>query len=709
MFDKLHSYPKYFIFFTVISLLFALPTFANSTKPKTRKTKQSKNQSLKITEPKEYKRVYEIWKQYYLALEKGENPPKPLPTGYNFTSDEEIDKISTIWHMASYDAYRYLNLKKEQETKQIQQTKTLNKFDVNVAYKIWKDYYLAQEQGISSPPPNFQPLNADEQETNRLIAIWNKGKEKAHKETLKRREDARTGKLSFQAKPVTPLVSDPLLPVQTIPTSNALAHIIRKPKGMAGISTFTANPIPQPNQIQTIQNAQNNIIINANNSVNRSIAEQNKENISYNVAKAKELANIAYPLIDNPGVTTQYLTDTNNVTGLPQVVEELQNGQVVRQYSYGADGLISMRQLINNEWVVSFFIKDGHGSVRMLTDVNGNITDTYDYDAFGNLVAKTGNTPNNRLYAGEEFDEDLGFYYLRARFLDTVKGRFITQDTFEGITEEPISLHKYIYAESDPTNNHDPFGLAAISTINSSFLINQTLLSSATLQPSYFTSQQSTNSLPQPRPTLRGQVCDIILGSLFGGPGAQAAANGFETLDGRYREHLDPNAERIMHLYGNKETTAITTVFLPSNGFLIDKISDTEATYRFYYNTLRDRQNVYLQASHIQSFLLEKQIQAQKALKKKNPRLSIQIPIESASVVRNAAGFVFIGLTGGPGGEANRNGKEVHSHFIIGNNLVRRSRTYYGDLSFPQVFCGHKSSKFNLNNIPDSNDDPEQR
>jgi hypothetical protein len=47
---------------------------------------------------------------------------------------------------------------------------------------------------------------------------------------------------------------------------------------------------------------------------------------------------------------------------------------------------------------------DGHGCVRGLTNSIGAITDTYDYDAFGNLIHSTCTTPNNYLFAGEQFD-----------------------------------------------------------------------------------------------------------------------------------------------------------------------------------------------------------------------------------------------------------------------------------------------------------------
>jgi RHS repeat-associated protein len=149
------------------------------------------------------------------------------------------------------------------------------------------------------------------------------------------------------------------------------------------------------------------------------------------------------------------LVDTNNLTGYAQVVEELQNGSVTKQYTYGLD-LISQRQSSG----VSFYNYDGHGSVRGLSNNLGNVTDTYSYDAFGTLIERTGTTDNNYLYAGEQFDSDLGFYYNRARYLNVNTGRFISQDTFEGRNNSPKSLHKYTYGENDSINNLDPSGNA---------------------------------------------------------------------------------------------------------------------------------------------------------------------------------------------------------------------------------------------------------
>lgn len=101
---------------------------------------------------------------------------------------------------------------------------------------------------------------------------------------------------------------------------------------------------------------------------------------------------------------------------------------------------------------------DGHGSMRFLTDTTGVITDTYTFDAFGNLVTSTGTTTNSYLYAGEQLDPNLGFYYLRARYMSPSSGRFWTMDSFEGSDFDPLSLRKYTYAAGDPIGKLDHTG-----------------------------------------------------------------------------------------------------------------------------------------------------------------------------------------------------------------------------------------------------------
>jgi len=138
------------------------------------------------------------------------------------------------------------------------------------------------------------------------------------------------------------------------------------------------------------------------------------------------------------GVTTKYLVDTANSTGYAQVVDELQNGTVSRTYSFGLER-ISETQSINGTTTTRFYGYDGQGSVRQLTSSTGVVTDRYDYDTFGNLINSSGSTPNNYLFAGEQFAPALGVYYNRARYLNTPTGRFWSIDTNEGSRQSRTS------------------------------------------------------------------------------------------------------------------------------------------------------------------------------------------------------------------------------------------------------------------------------
>ena len=157
------------------------------------------------------------------------------------------------------------------------------------------------------------------------------------------------------------------------------------------------------------------------------------------------------------GVTTQYLVDDLNPTGYAQVVEELVGGAVKRQYTYGLQR-ISEDQIVNGAWTPSFYGYDGGGNVRQLTNVSGVVTDRYEYDAFGNEINHTGTTPNNYLYRGEQYDLDLGLYYLRARYYNPATGRFVERDPLDGYINVPATLHKYLYASGNPVNRIDPSG-----------------------------------------------------------------------------------------------------------------------------------------------------------------------------------------------------------------------------------------------------------
>ncbi|MDB9426649.1 putative Ig domain-containing protein [Microcystis aeruginosa CS-564/01] len=161
--------------------------------------------------------------------------------------------------------------------------------------------------------------------------------------------------------------------------------------------------------------------------------------------------------IDVDGEVTRFLID-NNQQQYAQVIEEYQtNGTVNTTYTHGWD-LISQDDGANR----IYYQVDGLGSTRLMTGNNGSVIVEYDYDAYGNLTRKVGDADNNYLFAGEQFDEAVDGYYLRARYYDPNTGRFASVDPFEGFNNQPITLHDYLYAGVNPVNAIDPSGEVAL-------------------------------------------------------------------------------------------------------------------------------------------------------------------------------------------------------------------------------------------------------
>ena len=83
------------------------------------------------------------------------------------------------------------------------------------------------------------------------------------------------------------------------------------------------------------------------------------------------------------------------------------------------------RRTQNRAWS---YIYNAHGDVTALADENGNIVNTYEYDAWGKLTAETEAVANNVKYSGEYYDEETGLIYLRNRYYDPSARRFTSED-----------------------------------------------------------------------------------------------------------------------------------------------------------------------------------------------------------------------------------------------------------------------------------------
>ena len=157
------------------------------------------------------------------------------------------------------------------------------------------------------------------------------------------------------------------------------------------------------------------------------------------------------------GVTTEYTTDLSS--GYSQVLKA-KTGTNAVYYTRGFE-LISKQEGSS----AAYYLYDGGLSVRALTNESGSVTDTLVFDAFGNETAKTGSTDNSYGFQGEEKDET-GLYYLRARYMDPATGTFTSMDTYGGSLTDPMSLHKYLFANSNPVAYCDPSGHSSFTLID---------------------------------------------------------------------------------------------------------------------------------------------------------------------------------------------------------------------------------------------------
>jgi RHS repeat-associated protein len=151
------------------------------------------------------------------------------------------------------------------------------------------------------------------------------------------------------------------------------------------------------------------------------------------------------------GVETRYLLDEGITANVWE--EYAPNGAVQTSYVYGSD-LMTQTQVTQT----SYYLVDGLGSTRLLTDTQGQVLNSYGYEAFGQTVSQSGSSSNKYQYGGEQLDGALGDYYLRQRFYDTTSGRFSKMDSYEGNHLNPLSLHKYSYAHNNSVMGIDPTG-----------------------------------------------------------------------------------------------------------------------------------------------------------------------------------------------------------------------------------------------------------
>jgi len=154
-----------------------------------------------------------------------------------------------------------------------------------------------------------------------------------------------------------------------------------------------------------------------------------------------------------------------------------------REGGAGVDGALDLGHLTRGDF----------GPYTPCTHATGTETDTYTYDAWGNLVERTGSTSNTRLFVGEELDPDLGLINLRARQYRPETGRFVTIDPLDK-PALPVSKGADTRAAQEIASVADPL-LRALADVKLSQArsLNQYLLIPKTLSRYGYTAGDPSN------------------------------------------------------------------------------------------------------------------------------------------------------------------------------------------------------------------------
>ena len=140
------------------------------------------------------------------------------------------------------------------------------------------------------------------------------------------------------------------------------------------------------------------------------------------------------------------------------------------EYVFNGDTLLAtVDQQFKNGTAKTRYVHPDHlGSTNVVTDENGGLVQTLDYYPYGaTRISNSTSTNEKRKFIGQ-FTDDSGLSYLQARYYDSARGQFISQDpvfwelgqTRDGkiALTNPQSLNSYGYANDNPITSKDPDG-----------------------------------------------------------------------------------------------------------------------------------------------------------------------------------------------------------------------------------------------------------
>ncbi len=119
-------------------------------------------------------------------------------------------------------------------------------------------------------------------------------------------------------------------------------------------------------------------------------------------------------------------------------------------------------QTVKNSY---FYTGDHLGSTSLVTDNDGNVVQSVAYIPYGEVFVEERNGAWNTpyLFNSKELDEETGFYYYGARYLNPTNGMWLSADP---LWEKYVGMSPYQYCNLNPLRFVDPTGMAGYEINN---------------------------------------------------------------------------------------------------------------------------------------------------------------------------------------------------------------------------------------------------
>jgi RHS repeat-associated protein len=141
------------------------------------------------------------------------------------------------------------------------------------------------------------------------------------------------------------------------------------------------------------------------------------------------------------------------------VAAEYEDGVLAAAYTH-EPGLYGNLLSQNRNGVTSYYHYDGRGSTVALTDDSGNVTDTKEYDAWGNIITSTGTTVTPYLFVGRKgYQTGNTGVYIRARMYQPTIARWRSVDPL-GFAQ---GSNLFEFLLNSPQMQLDPSGLLCMT------------------------------------------------------------------------------------------------------------------------------------------------------------------------------------------------------------------------------------------------------